>query len=459
MSSPNILRLLAIDDDIQNLEIVRLALDREGLEILTAQDPEEGFETFLRARPKIVLLDLVMPKTSGIQILERIVSVDPGVDVILITAHYSPESAVEAIQKGASDYLTKPIDIDKLRSRVASLLADAAARQNTLRLDQELIDAYQFEGMVGRSPLMLEVYAKIRRIAPHFRTVLITGATGTGKELAARALHRLSPASRGPFVVCNCSALVDTLVESELFGYVRGAFTGATQDKIGLFEHADGGVIFLDEIGELAPAAQAKLLRVLQNHQVQRVGSLTPRNIDVRVIAATHRNLKHMVRDGLFREDLFYRLAVVEIPLPTLANRREDLPLLERFFVEKFSKEYSKPISGLVRRAQTRLAAYPWPGNVRELENVIGNAAMMANGSLIDIADLPERLQGPINEDLVGSEAFLSLEELQRRHILRVLEGVGGNKARAAEVLGIGRATIYQLLSKMKVEETKKRTG
>jgi transcriptional regulator with PAS, ATPase and Fis domain len=346
-----------------------------------------------------------------------------------------------------------------LRSRVTGLLADATARQNTLRLDQELIDAYQFEGMVGRSPLMLEVYAKIRRIAPHFGTVLVTGATGTGKELAARALHRLSPASRGPFVVCNCSALVDTLVESELFGYVRGAFTGATQDKIGLFEHADGGAIFLDEIGELSPAAQAKLLRVLQNHQVQRVGSLTPRNIDVRVIAATHRNLKHMVRDGLFREDLFYRLAVVEIPLPILANRREDLPLLERYFVEKFSKEYGKPISGLVRRAQTRLAAYPWPGNVRELENVIGNAAMMANGSLIDIADLPERLQGPLNEDLVGGEAFLSLEELQRRHILRVLEGVGGNKARAAEVLGIGRATIYQLLSKMKVEETKKQTG
>lgn len=458
MSSPSILRLLAIDDDPQNLDIIKLALDREGLEIFTEQDPEEGFETFLRTRPRIVLLDLVMPNTSGIQILERIVSVDPGVDVILITAHYSPESAVEAIQKGASDYLTKPIEIDKLRSRIASLLSDAAARQNTLRLDQALIDAYQFEGMVGRSPLMLEVYAKIRRIAPHFRTVLVTGATGTGKELVARALHRMSPASRGPFVVCNCSALVDTLVESELFGYVRGAFTGAVQDKIGLFEHADGGTIFLDEIGELAPAAQAKILRVLQNRQIQRVGSLTPRNIDVRVIAATHRNLKNMVREGLFREDLFYRLAVVEIPLPILANRREDLPLLERYFVEKFATDYRKPISGLVRRAQTRLAAYPWPGNVRELENVIGNACMMANGNLIDIADLPERLQGPLNEGVGGDETFLSLEELQRRHILRVLDGVGGNKARAAEVLGIGRATIYQMLSKMKVEEPKKRT-
>jgi DNA-binding NtrC family response regulator len=380
------------------------------------------------------------------------------VDVVLITAHYSAESAVEAIQKGASDYLTKPLDIDKLRARINTLMEEAEARQKTLRLDQELIDAYQFEGIVGRSPLMLEVYARIRRIAPHFRTVLVTGATGTGKELVARALHRLSPAARGPFVVCNCSALVDSLVESELFGYVRGAFTGATQDKIGLFEHADGGTILLDEIGELAPAAQAKLLRVLQSRQVQRVGSLTPRNLDVRVIAATHRNLKTMVREGKFREDLYYRLAVVDIPLPPLATRREDLPLLERYFIEKFSAEYKKPIAGLVRRAQTRLATYPWPGNVRELEHVIGNACMMADGNLIDISDLPERLRGPLSEDLAGDETFLSLEEMQRRHILRVLEGVGGNKARAAEVLGIARATIYQLLSRMKVGKNEKGT-
>lgn len=459
MSSPITLKLLAIDDDAQNLEMIRAALETQGVEILTSQDPEAGFEIFTRVRPRIVLLDLVMPNISGMELLERITALDPGAEVILITAHYSAESAVEAIQKGASDYLTKPVDIEKLRARIAGLLAEAEMRHRTLRLDQELIDAYQFEGMVGRSPLMLEVYAKIRRIAPHFRTVLLTGATGTGKELVAKALHRLSPSARGPFVVCNCSALVDNLVESELFGYVRGAFTGATQDKVGMFEHADKGTIFLDEIGELAPAAQAKLLRVLQNRQVQRVGSLTPRNVDVRVIAATHRNLKTMVQEGRFREDLYYRLAVVEIGLPVLANRREDLPLLERYFIQKFSAEYDKPIAGLVRRAQSRLATYPWPGNVRELENVIGNACMMVDGNLIDIEDLPERFRGPLSGELGGDDAFLSLEELQRRHVLRVLEGVGGNKARAAEVLGIGRATIYQMLSRMKIEEPEKGTA
>jgi DNA-binding NtrC family response regulator len=456
MIATSTIRLLAIDDNQENLDFIRSALQLEGLEILSETNPEEGLRTFLRTRPRMVLLDLVMPKIGGMEVLERIVAVDPGVDVILITAHYSAESAVEAIQKGASDYLTKPLDLEKLRSRIKNLLADAETRQKTLRLDQELINAYQFEGMVGRSPLMLDVFARIRRIAPHFRTVLVTGATGTGKELVARALHRLSPAARGPFVVCNCSALVENLVESELFGYVRGAFTGATQDKIGLFEHADGGSIFLDEIGELSPAAQAKLLRVIQNRQVQRVGSLTPRNIDVRVIAATHRNLATMVQEGRFREDLYYRLAVIEIGLPVLQDRREDLPLLERYFIEKFSAEYNKPIAGLVRRAQTRLATYPWPGNVRELENVIGNACMMADGNLIDVNDLPERLRRPLNQGVAGNEGFLSLEEVQRRHVLRVLESVGGNKARAAEVLGIGRATIYQLLSRMKLEERKR---
>jgi DNA-binding NtrC family response regulator len=252
MSEPRALKLLAIDDDPQNLDLIRAALKQEKLEILTADDPEAGFEMFQRVRPRLVLLEMAMPKVNGMELLERIVAVDPGTDVILMTADYSPESAVEAIDKGACDYMIKPLDVGKLRARIVAFLAEVEKRKKTLNLDRELLGAFQFEGMVGRSPLMLEVFAKIRRIAPHFRTVLVTGATGTGKELVARALHKLSPSFRGQFVVCNCPAVVESLVESELFGYVRGAFTGATQDKAGLFEHADGGTIFLDEIGELS---------------------------------------------------------------------------------------------------------------------------------------------------------------------------------------------------------------
>jgi DNA-binding NtrC family response regulator len=453
MNRPNIFKLLAIDDDPQTLSIIADTLRDEGLEILTAEDPEAGFQLFTSVRPKVVLLDLLMPGLGGMDMLGRIVSSDPGANVIVISGHYSAESAMEAIQRGACDYMTKPIDFQRLRHRIASFLAEAEIRRRTLVLDQELVQACQFEGIVSRSPLMLDVFARIRRVAPHFKTVLISGATGTGKELVARALYRLRSASQGRFVACNCSALVESLVESELFGYVKGAFTGAAQDRPGLFEHADGGVIFLDEIGDLSPGAQAKLLRVLQDHNVRRVGSSVSRNVNVRVIAATNRDLRKMVREGQFREDLYYRLAVVEIVLPPLANRREDLPLLQRYFVQRFATEYKKPISGLTRRAQGVMATYPWPGNIRELENVIENACMMVDGKFIDTNDLPERLRAPLTGDSVIDEGLLSLDEVQRRHVMRVLERVGGNKARAAEILGLGRATIYQILSRMKIED------
>jgi len=450
--------LLAVDDDQQNLSLLSVVLQQDGLRVLTADSADAGFETFLKVRPQLVLLDVSI-SGNWMELLERMVNVDPGVEVAVLAADYSAEAAVEAIQKGASDFLAKPLEIDTLRQRIASRMADAEIRRKTLNLDRELLQACQFEGMVGRSPLMLDVFARIRRVALHFRTVLITGATGTGKELVAQALHRLSPVGLASFVTCNCSALVDNLAESELFGHVRGAFTGAIHDKVGLFEHADGGTIFLDEIGELSLSTQAKLLRVLQNREVQRVGSLKTRSINVRVIAATHRDLKGMVRDRQFREDLYYRLAIVEIRQPALVDRREDFILLERFFIEKFAAEYKKTIAGLTRRAQARLAAYPWPGNVRELENVIGHACMMADGPLLDLQDLPERCRGPLGDTKSTDERFLSLEEIQRRHVVRVLESVGGNKARAAEILGIGRATIYQMLSKMKLEKTKEATA
>src|ERR1700736_1100576 len=452
MDKSETFKLLAIDDDPANLNLISAALRQEGLEILTEEDPNVGFETFLRVRPRIVLLDLLMPAIQGMELLERIMRIDPGANVILISGHYSPESALEAIQKGACDYLTKPLDIEGLRDRVAGLRAEAEIRRKTLNLDQELVEVCRFEGIVSRSPLMLEVLAKIRRVAPHFKTALVTGATGTGKELVARALHRLSHSSPERFVVCNCSALVESLVESELFGYVKGAFTGANQDRAGLFESAHGGTLVLDEIGELSAGSQAKLLRVLQDHRVRRVGSSTSCHVDVRVIAVTNRDLRAMVSEGTFREDLYYRLAVVEIALPRLESRREDLPLLERYFVEKFAAEYQKPIAGVTRRAQGRMATYPWPGNIRELENVIGNACMMADGRFIDINDLPDRIRGEQRDASRTDEALFSLEEVQRRHIMRVLDLMGGNKLRAARILGVGRATIYKLLSRIKIE-------
>jgi DNA-binding NtrC family response regulator len=367
-----------------------------------------------------------------------------------MTGHYSTDSAVEAIQKGARDYLAKPLNLEKLRARISGLLKEIREKETAFQLERQLVDAFQFEGMIGRSPLMLEVFARIRRIAPHFQTVLITGQTGTGKELVARALHRLRNSGSGPFAACNCAAVVDTLFESELFGHVKGAFTGATEDKIGLFEYANRGSVFLDEIGEMPLSAQAKLLRVLQEKEVHRVGSPTPRKVDVRVIAATNRDLPSLIKEGKFREDLFYRLGMVEIHLPRLEDRKEDLQLLERFIVEKYAKQYGKKINGITRRAQTCLSAYSWPGNIRELENALSLAAMMTENNLIDLHDLPKSLMTNNPGLATKNRNLLTFEELQRLHLQCVLEYVGGDKSRAAEILGIGRSTLYSLLTRMK---------
>ncbi len=443
-------RLLAIDDDPATLEIIRDALSTSGLDIHTASDPEAGLDVFKSVRPRIVLVDLMMPVLTGMDVLERMLSKDPGVEVILMTGHYSTDSAVEAIQKGARDYMAKPLNLEKLRSRIAGLLAEVREKETAFQLERQLVDAFQFQGMIGRSPLMLEVFAKIRRVAPHFQTILITGHTGTGKELVARALHRLRNSGSGPFAVCNCAAVVETLFESELFGYVKGAFTGATEDKIGLFEYANRGTVFLDEIGEMPLPAQAKLLRVLQQQEVHRVGSPVPRKVDVRVMAATNRDLRVLIREGRFREDLFYRLGMIEINLPRLADRKEDLQLLERFIVEKYAKQYGKTIHGITRRAQTCLSAYSWPGNIRELENVLSLAVMMAEENVIDLNDLPKALLTSDPEPIDSDDKLLTFEELQSRHLQRVLDFVEGDKTRAAEILGISRSTLYNLLARAK---------
>jgi DNA-binding NtrC family response regulator len=462
--APNLVSLLIIDDNPGSLEFLSSALAGAGVKIFTASDPEQGLDLVYTHRPQIVLTDLVMPNLSGLEVLERIAEFDPAIDVILMTAHYTTETAVEAIRKGAADYLNKPISLAVLRDRMGRLIEGALQRQRLTQAEDDLTQTAQFEGIVGRSPQMWEMFSRIRRIAPHYRAALITGETGTGKELVAQALHRLSPA-KGRFVVLNCSAVVETLFESELFGHVRGAFTGADRDKTGLFEHATGGTLFLDEIGDMPLATQAKLLRVLQNQEVQRVGSLTSQKVDVRVIAATNKDLRQAIADRKFREDLYYRLSMVEIHTPRLAERMQDLPLLTRHFVDKFAHQYGKQIRGLTQRAQIALARHHWPGNVRELENVIGHACMMAMTEMIDEGDLPQIFQQWPNavssvaaqpkssasvQGIPGAEGFpnQSLEEHEKQLLAEALAQAGGNQSKAARQLKIGRDALRYKMKK-----------
>lgn len=464
--TPNDVTLVIIDDNPGSLELLSTALESEGLRIFTAQDPEEGIEIVFREHPQIVLTDLVMPGISGLEVLERVVAFDSAIDVILMTAHYTSESAVEAIRKGAADYLNKPVSIPMVRERIAKLVEEARLRQRLTEIDDRMLGDAQFEGMVGRSPAMWELFSRIRRVAPHYRTVLITGETGTGKELAARALHRQSPVRAGNFVVLNCSAVVETLFESELFGHVRGAFTGADRDKTGLFEHADKGTIFLDEIGDMPLNTQAKLLRVLQNQEVLRVGSLVPRKIDVRVIAATHRDLKVAIGEKHFREDLYYRLSMVEVHTPALAERKDDIPLLTKFLMEKYSRQFQKEIRGLTQRAQIMLARHSWPGNVRELENVIGHGCMMAMGDTIDVQDLPDYLRSPSATmtraaavSAPASSAQDTFDEHEQRLVADALARAGGNQSEAARMLRIGRDALRYKMKKHGLEFPASRTN
>jgi DNA-binding NtrC family response regulator len=445
-------RMVIIDDNEGSLELLSTALAREGLRIITAQDPEEGLDAIFREHPEIVLTDLVMPGITGLEVVERVVEFDPAIDVILMTAHYSSESAVEAIKKGASDYLNKPVSISALRERISKLIDDARYRRRAMALNNELLKEAHFEGMIGRSAAMWETFSRIRRIARHYRSVLVTGETGTGKELAAHALHNLSPVSHGRFVVLNCSSVVETLFESELFGHVRGSFTGATQDKAGLFEHADKGTIFLDEIGDMPIGSQAKLLRTLENQEVLRVGSLTPRTVDVHVVAATHRDLRAAIAEKAFREDLYYRLSTVEIRLPSLLERKEDLPLLIKHFVDKYSDRFHREFRGLTQRAQIVLARHTWPGNVRELENVICHGCIMAMSETIDVQDLPEYMRFPLRHGAApalaaptGAETF---EDHEKRLLADALAKAAGNQSQAARALRIGRDALRYKMRK-----------
>ena len=444
------LRVCILDDDTGILEMLEAMIREMGYEADVTSDPEAALESIRLGRCRVVLSDLRMPAMDGLAFLDQALKIDPGILVLLMTGFYSLDSAVETIKRGGYDYMLKPIDRARLKKTLDEIAALHDQRRRVRELEEKLLKDLEFHGIVGKSPAMLEVFDLARKVARHYTNVLLVGATGTGKELVARAIHQLSPVAQHRLAICNCSALVDTLLESQLFGHMRGAFTGATDSRPGLFEYASGGTVFLDEVGEMSLAMQSKILRVIQNREIQRVGAPEVRQVDVRLIAATNRDLRAEVLAGRFREDLYYRLSSIQIRIPPLTERLEDIPLLVQYLLQKYNEAYAKRISGLTRRAQAVLLQHSWPGNVRELENVISGGCIRATGDFIDLSDLPEHLQRPGPRATGPAEVWqpLSLDEVRRIHIQRVLEMCQGNRLRAAQILGIGRTSLYRYLKR-----------
>jgi DNA-binding NtrC family response regulator len=436
------------DDPAERDSLSTLILDM-GYEPISTSDPEEALRLIRVGRCRLVFASIHLDMHDPYEFLARALRCDPGIHLILMTAEYTLDAALEAIRRGAADFLPRPIDPIRLKRSLDDVASLYDQRRRVRALEEQLLRDLEFHGIIGKSPAMLEVFDFARKVARHYTNVLLVGPTGSGKELVARAIHQISPVSQQRLAVCNCSAMVDTLLESQLFGHVRGAFTGATDTRPGLFEYANGGTVFLDEVGETSLAMQAKLLRVIQNREIQRVGSPEIKQVNVRLIAATNRDLRAEVLSGRFREDLFYRLSSIQIRIPSLAERLEDIPLLVQFFLKKYNDAYGKDIAGLTRRAQTVLLQHPWPGNVRELENVISTACITATGDFIDLSDLPEQFQHR-NPRLPGDEDWqpLSLDEVRKVHIQKVLQMCNGNRLRAAQILGIGRTSLYRYLKR-----------
>jgi DNA-binding NtrC family response regulator len=389
-----------------------------------------------------------MPDLDGIDVLKRLATLQPGVPVLILTAFVTMETAIEAIQAGAFDYLSKPLRVEEIEVTVRRALEVQRLARENRQYREELRDRYRVDNFVGQAPEMLAIYKTIARVAAQDTTVLIQGETGTGKEMIARAIHYASPRGAGPFVVVDCSALPETLFESELFGHERGAFTGAVRTRRGLLETASGGTCFLDEIGELSPALQAKLLRVLQERIVRRVGGNETIPVDFRIIAATNRDLRKRVDEGEFREDLFYRLNVVTARIPALRDRRQDIPLLAQHFLAKYRRATGKRVNGLSRETLDLLIAHDWPGNVRELEHVVERAVALASSELIVPENLPPEVRPAPAPPPEPPARWMTLDELRRWYVDRVLEHTEGNKQRAADILGIDRRTLYRMFER-----------
>jgi DNA-binding NtrC family response regulator len=444
------LRVVVVDDDPLTRKLLKAVFASRGYDLTVLNDGRSVLDHVTRYGTDIVIADVKMPCVNGLELLTAIKNLDPLIEVLLLSNKPSVEQVVLAIKQGAIDYLTKPLDRAKLLEFLVQIEEHRALRIHVGALQRQIEDTSQFHGMVGRNPLMLEVFSLIRRLAKHFTTVLVTGETGTGKEMVARALHALSPRAAAPIIPCNCAAITETLAESELFGHERGAFTGAVGTKRGLFEAARGGTIFLDEVSEMPLTLQPKLLRVLESGEIQRVGSPIPIMLDVRVVAATNRGLRDWVKDGRFRQDLYYRLNTIEIHLPPLRDRKDDLPLLCQHFLTALNTRTGQSMKGLSRQAQTALFRHDWPGNVRELARTLEHAVLLAQGNFIGLKDLPPSFQHGPEPSLrpVVAVPPPTLDQAEREQILRALRTAGNNKVRAAELLGISRRSFYRMLYK-----------
>jgi len=443
-------RILIVDDEASVGQFLSIMLEREGYKVEAVLSGKDALEKIAENPPQVVLADLRMPEMDGIELLTRIKEEDPRIAVVIMTAYGSLESAVEAMRKGAFDYVMKPFQIEEIKLVIKRAIEERKLREENLELKRR-VKQYELKEIVGKNEKFQKVLELAKKVAPTDSTVLIRGESGTGKELIAKAIHNMSPRANNPFIAINMAALPEELLESELFGYTKGAFTGATKNKEGLFKAAEGGTILLDEISEASPRIQVKILRALQEKEITPVGSTKTIKVDVRIIASTNADLEKMVAEGKFREDLYYRLNVVYIHLPPLRERKDDIPLLTNHFLKKYTSLYNLPPKKISDETMKILLEYSWPGNVRELENAIERAVILSEGEVIKPVDLPEKIRDRFSVGGVSDQVSLSgltLEELEKRYILQVLDETGWNKNRAAQILGIDPSTLYRKLQR-----------
>jgi DNA-binding NtrC family response regulator len=439
-------RVLVVDDEVNARSALAELLRDEGYDVETAADAFKALGKYESFAPHVVVTDLKMPGMDGIELVKKIRAMEDPAAVVVMTAFGAVSSAIDAMRAGAMEYLTKPLNLDELLIVLDKAFEQQLLRRETRQLRQRVRDRVAPNNIVGASPPMQRVFEVVDQVAPSRATVLITGESGTGKELVANALHQRSQRANGPFVKLHCAALAESLLESELFGHEKGSFTGAMNRKDGRFQIADGGTLFLDEIGEISPTIQVKLLRFLQEHEFERVGGNQTIRVDVRVIAATNRDLADLVAKGKFREDLYYRLNVVALEMPPLRDRRTDIPALAKFFLDRYTKENAKQVDGFTSDALERLVAYDWPGNVRELENAVERAVVLCNGQQIESRHLPTSVQPRVTSSGMPIIPGATMAELERYAIVETLKATGGSTSKAAEMLGISVRTIQYRL-------------